>query len=322
VAFSLKMQEVLPTLAWVINNQKITDFYEAAGALETVLDDKGLGMDGAKWLAAMFDELEYRQSGWKPDKKELSTLFKLFPENFKKKITKEMLTRYLPREDWGHFDKKWSSAKLEFKKSLGSSPVILSEYYGNQLDCSVFLGDIIDTLGLSRSEVDKDYESTYAAIDETIGHDITLAALKRNLPNAKVKLIDYPNGSNLQDAKYECLVESDLDRKVIEKKIVSALRSVGFSIDTGREIIKAQYFSFLPSSFGASKVLASVQDNQAEDWDYALLEYEDGSQEIKVSDTEKWNVLDGTNQTEFKFVKPGTHEYTDDFKKLKKYSEV
>jgi hypothetical protein len=235
VAFSLKMQEILPALVRIINREKITDFYEAAGVLEEVLKRKGIATSGAKWLADLFDELEYSQSNWKPDKKDLSTLFKLLPNKFKQKITNKMLMEYIPKEDWSHFpqfNKTRANARHCFKESLGDSPIILSEYYGNQLDCSVFLGDITDSIGTDLIDFEKNYDDTYAAIEETIGHDVTIAALKRRLPKeAKIRLIDYPNGSNLQDAKYEFIIESDLDRKSIEKNVVGALQAIGFSLD-------------------------------------------------------------------------------------------
>ena len=229
MAFSKKMQDVLPKLVKEIKTQDITDFYDAANILEVLLDESGVGMgiDGAKYIALMLDELEYHNSQWKPNKEDLVFFLKLFPATLKKGITKDVMVNYIPKQEWKHFDKEWANAKSNFKKSLGESPVILSEYYGSQLDCNVFLGDITEALGMSKRDLDKDYEAAYTAIDETIGHNAVMAALKSKLPNSKVKIIDYPNGSNLKDAKYEFIIESKLGRKTIERKITAALRVVG-----------------------------------------------------------------------------------------------
>ena len=229
MAFSKKMQDVLPKLVNEIKKQKITDFYKAASVLETLLDDAKAGVDGAKFIANLLDELEYPQSSWRPVKDDLLVLFKLFPDSLKRGITKDIVVKYIPKQEWKYFNKGWAKAALRFKKSLGRSPVILSEYYGNQLDCNVFLGDITSALGMSKKDIDKDYESTYTAIDETIGHFAVMAALKKTMPSSKIKIIDYPNGSNLEDAKYEFIIDSELDKKTIERKITGALITVGFN---------------------------------------------------------------------------------------------
>lgn len=229
MAFNKKMQDVL-TL-FVDRIKKLGDnfdFLAEARSLDKMLVDSGIKMNSAQFLNEIFEELEHPKSSWRPNKDELNILLKALPDRIKKgRVSKDILVKYIPRSDWELFaSSSLSSLASSYKKKLGTSPVILSKYYGDNLNCNVFLGDIGYKLGLRRCS---NFESMCYAIDKSLGMDVVMAELSKRIPQASIKVIDFPNGSNLCDAKYEFFIESDKSKPFIEKQILLTLQEIGIA---------------------------------------------------------------------------------------------
>jgi len=232
MAFGKKMQDVFTLV--VEDIKKLGgkfDFFEEARAIDNYLKEAGLNVKSPQFVADLFDELEYKQSSWKPDKAGLLAFFKVLPDRIKKeKVTDDILVKYIPKDKWGEYKKAWASARASYKEKLGTLPLMLSREIEGGVVVSIFLGDIKDRLGVTRDDLNGDnYKYAYSAVDMVIGRDAVLAKIQEKLPTAKVRLLDYPNASCLYDARYEVeiKIKSMLPTLSSKAAVVKALREVG-----------------------------------------------------------------------------------------------
>lgn len=231
MAFGTKMQEVFSKLIKDIRDLGNSfDFFKEARALDLYLRQAGLSMKSPQFIAAIFDELEYPRSGWKPDKKDLAAFFKSLPARLaKEKITDDILIKHVPRDDWGLFRRDWASAAVANlkKEILKDQVVMLSENKADEVIISVFLGDIKDRLGIRDSEI-KGYTYKYvaSAVDDALDHDTLLAKIKARLPNTKIRMMDAPNSACLDDARYEFAFSNNISEGRAKFVIRSVLREL------------------------------------------------------------------------------------------------
>ena len=230
VAFDKKMREIFEwyTKAY---KKKCTEnpdkeskdiFYSLTHDLDKYLQDISPEMNGAMFIAKIFDELEYPDRVWKPKYEDLLLFFDSLPTDvYTKKWS--VMVHHLKRDDWGRYNKKY--AKASFLESLGTDHIILmKEDKRKNLIFSVFLGDIQGKLGISEIDLSQRYDETYDAIEQEIGRD----AITKYLPDG-IQVVDWPNASVLTNAKYEFLIKERKDPAIlqIQNRITIALNRIG-----------------------------------------------------------------------------------------------
>jgi hypothetical protein len=228
VAFDKKMREIFD---WYIATYKKRSsesdknskdfFYSFTHDLDKHIKSIVPEMNGAMFIAKIFDELEYPDV-WKPKYEDMLVFFDSLPSEISTKKWPIMAPR-LKREDWGRYNKKY--AKASFIESLGTDYIMLMrEDNKKNLIFSVYLGDIRNKIGISDSDLLQYYDETYDVIEQEIGRD----AVAKYLPDS-IQVVDWPNASALSNAKYEFLVKGKKDPAIvnIQNKITIALNRLG-----------------------------------------------------------------------------------------------
>lgn len=224
MAISKKMQEVFD---WYVDNRP-KDVYEFSSDLDESLKLRDINMNSAEFVAAILNELDLGQlaSNWKPwpDNKRITIFLESLPRRFIKDWW-SLVSKYVPEEKWEKFKQKIRSSAsfIDFLES--DEPVILvNENKKKDLIFSVYLGNIIAKLGLTEDDLKHRYDDVYDAIENELGHK----AISAHIPSY-LSVIDWPNASTLENAKYEFLVKSQVDPAIgdIENSLIVALSKLG-----------------------------------------------------------------------------------------------
>ena len=179
----------------------------------------------SQFINKVFEALEYPSSAWVPYIADLLVFFDCLPDRIVKEKW-DIISEYVPKSQWGRFNKEWAKATSSFVHSLENEPVILIEEDEKQnLIFSVFLGDITNKLGLTTQDLKHRYDDVYESIEQELGFTI----ISKYIPN-NIRVIDWPNASVINNAKYEFLVEKQKDPAIsdIKNSIVVALNKLGF----------------------------------------------------------------------------------------------
>ena len=221
-----KLQE---TFNWLIDafreDDTNTDLYKFSPVLEKKLKEQGIQYSSAQFIDKIFDALEYPSPAWHPNPDDLLVFFDSLPNRM---IVErwDFLNSYIPKSQWGKYNKQWAKTTSSFVNTLSDEPVILIEEDKNKnLIFSVYLGDITNKLGLTSKDLKYNYDTVYDAIDNEVGY----AAIQKYLPEG-IQIIDWPNASVITNAKYEFLVKPEKDPAIvdIQNTIVLALNKIGF----------------------------------------------------------------------------------------------
>ena len=223
MALHKKLQEVFN---WYIDTNEIKkkDFYQFSQDVEKKLKNSGFSISSAQFITKIFDALEYPSSAWKPKTDDLLVFFDSLPERMWKDRW-DIMVDYVPKEEWGRYNKEWSKTTSSFINSLDSEPVMLiEEDKEKNLIFSVFLGDITSKLGISEKDLKYRYNNVYDAIENELGYK----SIKNHLP-ANIEVLDWPNASVVTNAKYEFRIRAQKDPPIADVKniIIMALNKVG-----------------------------------------------------------------------------------------------
>ena len=224
MAISKKLQDLFD---WYVDNF-YGDFFSFIKIVDARLKSLELTTTSATFIANVLDELDLgkERSIWKPfpSNEKIVTFLESLPPRFIKEWW-EVIAKYIPEDQWKQFRQKLKQAKSSYVNSLGSDPVILvNENKHKDLLFSVHLGNLTSKLGLSESDLRLRYDDVYDAIEEELGY----TSIKSHLPEY-ISVIDWPNASTLEDAKYEFIVKAHVDPAIgdIENSIIVALNKVG-----------------------------------------------------------------------------------------------
>ena len=224
MAISKKLQEVFD---WYVGEFS-GDFFSFIKILDGKLKVLGLTTPSATFIANVLDELDLgkERSTWKPfpSNENIVSFLESLPPRFIKDWW-GVIAKYVPEERWKQFRQKLKQAKSAYVNSLSSDPIILvNENKHKDLIFSVHFGNITSKLGLSEGELKLRYDDVYDAIEEELGY----TAIKAHLPE-HISVIDWPNASTLEDAKYEFIVKAHVDPAIgdIENSLVVALSKLG-----------------------------------------------------------------------------------------------
>jgi hypothetical protein len=231
MAFSKKMQDIFNTVVDDIKKLGAKfDFFEEAKAIDKYLKDASISMKAPQYIAEVFDELEYPKSSWKPVKDELVLFFKNLPDNFKKRITTEILVKHIPKDSWGDFKKDW--ARASFIAELPAEfPTITRVNANGDIVVSVFLGDITEKLGIRKSEVNSYlYNTVYDAVGEAVNPKQILANMR---PTKKMtaRVLDYPNASCLENASVQVSFKGARDEAQAKRVVLQSLKRMGLTVN-------------------------------------------------------------------------------------------
>lgn len=223
MAFDKKTQEIFQWYVTTYKNSEDKNFYNLTHKLDKRVKELSPSMNSAIFIARVFDELEYPKTAlWLPEYEDLLLFFDSLPPRVWVDKWSIMII-HLKREDWGRYNKKY--AKASFIESLGTDYLMLMEEDKKKnLIFSVFLGDIKSRVGVSDKDLHQRYNETYDAIEQEIGRE----AIAKLLPE-DIAVIDWPNASVLQNAKYEFLIKAQTDPAIanIQNKITLALNRLG-----------------------------------------------------------------------------------------------
>jgi len=225
VALHKKLQDVFNWYVDTIRKEKDPDLYRFSPEIEKKLKDSGLSINSAQFINKVFEALEYPSKAWVPVVSDLLLFFDSLPDRLLKDKWK-ILTDYVPKSEWGRYNKEWARATSSFVDSLNSEPLILIEEDKNKnLIFSVFLGDITSKLGITTSDLKHHYDDLYESVEKELGY----TAIKQHIPD-DITVVDWPNASVLANAKYEFLVKPQKDPAIadIKNSIVVALNKIGF----------------------------------------------------------------------------------------------
>lgn len=225
MAISRQLQEMFN---WYVDNHRGNDFYAFATDIDVQLNARNLDMNSAKFVSTILNELELGQNNtnWKPfpENKDIVTFLETLPRRFIKDWW-HVISRYAPQNKWEAFRKKMKAMSSAFIKKLPPEPIILvNENKKKDLIFSVHLGDLTSKLGITAEDLKLRYDDVYEAIENELGY----TAIKAHVPEY-ISVVDWPNASTLEDAKYEFLVRSHVDPAIgnIENSLIVALSKLG-----------------------------------------------------------------------------------------------
>ena len=231
MAFSKTMQKMWDRFIEAIDRieakGKKFDLIKMGKALDVALVDMGLHMKSPQWIKEVFDELSYPRSNWEPTQEDLQKFFNVLPERMKKEnITKDILVKYVPKNDWGKYDKAWAESCYSFIESCANTQTTtIANINKDKYSLSFYLGDLSDSIP---EELASDYDVAYDAVEDMLGKEKIIATINKFKPDSvEIKLVDWPNLSCITNAKYEFEVDKKYKKADVENWIDKSFKRIG-----------------------------------------------------------------------------------------------
>ncbi len=233
MAFGKKLQDVFDRYVAAILKKGADnfDFYKMAPALDRGLAKDGLKIKSPQFFAEVFDELENPRSNWKIVYDDLKVFLSILPKEWiKRKITPEILVKWIPKEDWELYGRKPSTASLkrvvrasyikELKDKDEYNVVAISHEIEDGWNVQVFLGDFSHVVS-SRSTQHYDY--AYDALEQEMGKVPLETALRREFGKEEYTIKAWPNLANITSASYEVEVLTKNPAWMVERRVTKAI---------------------------------------------------------------------------------------------------
>lgn len=213
MAFDKKKQKIFTVYVEAVRKKGDSfDFYKSAKAFDKLLEKVGLSLKSNQFFREVWDELDDPNSRWDVTEEDLGTFLDVMPKDLlKRNLTKNIIQKKIKPADQEKYEKLIAIMKpqaqakfLAKNKMTSATPVMFTKVKDGKCIIRAFLGNITNKVGMpSKSASGSLYRDFYDALEQEIGRKSLQKAIAYVVPQIEFNVVDWPNMSTLEDARYE-----------------------------------------------------------------------------------------------------------------------